>query len=71
MPSRPGHDEVLQDDGGAKLGSQSDSLSGIRAVVEVEVGLIRQTAADGFHDEDLVIHQQHHDALSRRPLQRR
>jgi len=62
-PVHARHHEVLQDDGGLDVGRHREGLGGVRAIVEIDVRLVGQHAADGLAHHRLVIHQQHHHGI--------
>ena len=59
----PGHDEVLQDHGRFDLVGQRKSFTGIGTVMEIDVAMVSQGAANGFTNHGLVIDQQYHDVV--------
>src|SRR5262249_16015565 len=61
-----GHDQVLKYDCGPDLVGQRDGLAGVRAIMEINIGLIGQRAADGFADHGWVCHEEDHDVVIRR-----
>ena len=60
-----GHHQVLENHRGLDLVGDGEGLAGVGAVMEINVGLVGQGAADGFADHGLVVHQQDHDVVIR------
>jgi hypothetical protein len=55
-----GHHQVLQNHRGLDLVRNREGLTGVGAVMKINVGLIRQRPADGFAHHCLVVHEQNH-----------
>ena len=64
QPTHGRHHQILQDDGRLHLPGDGDRLCGVRAVVELDLGLAEQGAPDGLGDHDLVVNEKHHDCLA-------
>ena len=63
QPVDAGHDQILENDGGLDLIGALDGFLGVPAIMEINIGLIGERAADGFAHHQLIIHEQHLLAL--------
>ena len=63
QPVNPGHNQILQNEGGMDFPGHINGLSGILAIFQSDIRFSRQHAPDRFRHNFLVIHQEHGDGV--------